>query len=176
MAGTSAPVCSPFPIWNVIRRVEGSIKIMRSLSRLLLAGTLFSLPVSAMHTPLTRSPGADYFQESGIGTSLGKLTVRPEVMAGRCITMVSPIYPRTNGETPAPATVVVRVVIWKSGRVSPIRVVSGPPSLQAEATNAVRLWRYKPFIVDQGPVDVTTDLEVDFIPGQPGGILTHPNH
>jgi hypothetical protein len=42
--------------------------------------------------------------------------------------------------------------------------------------NAVRLWRYKPFNNDQGPIDVTTDVAVSFDLGKPGGIITHPDH
>ena len=117
-----------------------------------------------------------YLQESGTGAPLGKLIVRPEVMAGLCVTMVSPLYPQTTGEVPKVSTVVVRVVIWKSGNVSPMRVISGQTSLEAEAMNAVRLWHYKPFSRDGEPVDVTTDVRVNFDPGKPGGIVTHPNH
>ena len=108
--------------------------------------------------------------------ALGKLNVAPEVMEGHCITKVSPIYPQTDGISRRRATVVVRVVIWKSGSVSPVRVVSGDTSLEAEATNAVRLWRYKPFVRDGEPIDVTTDIHVDFDPQKPGGIVTHPHH
>ena len=60
--------------------------------------------------------------------------------------------------------------------VSPMRVISGPPSLQAEAMNTVRLWRYKPFARDGEPLDVTTDVRVEFDPAKPGGVVTHPNH
>jgi periplasmic protein TonB len=75
-----------------------------------------------------------------------------------------------------PSTVIVRVVIWKSGSVSPLQAISGQSALQAAAINAVRGWKYKPFDRDGEPVDVTTEIPVDFDPAQPGGIVTHPNH
>ncbi len=56
-----------------------------------------------------------------------------------------------------------------------MRVVSGSPVFDAEAMNAVRLWRYRPFVRDDEPVDVTTEIQVSFKPGAPGGIITHPN-
>jgi protein TonB len=71
---------------------------------------------------------------------------------------------------------VVRVVIWKSGSVYPMRVVSGDTSLEAQAMDAVRLWHYKPFLRDGEPMDVSTDIRVDFDPQKPGGVVTHPHH
>jgi protein TonB len=105
----------------------------------------------------------------------GGKTVSPQEMASHCITMVSPNYPRSTEDSPKVSFVMVRVTISRTGIVSPIRAVSGPSSLEAEAMNAVRLWRYKPFVRDDEPIDVTTDVRVDFNPGQPGGIVTHPN-
>jgi TonB family protein len=124
-------------------------------------------PPAAIHT---------YLQESGAGAPVGKVNVAPEVMDGHCITKVSPIYPQTDGTPRKRATVVVRVVISKSGSVSPVRVVSGDSSLEAEATNAVRLWRYKPFLRDGEVMDVTTDISVDFDPQTQGGLISHPKH
>ena len=101
----------------------------------------------------------------------GKLTVAPNVMAGRCITMVSP----QPAGAAAVSKVVVRVVVSASGKVMPVRVISGAPALEAEAMNAVRLWRYRPFLREDSPVDVVTDVTVTFEPGKPGGLISHPN-
>jgi TonB family protein len=117
-----------------------------------------------------------YLQESGAGAPVGKLIVAPEVMEGHCITKVSPIYPQVDGALRQRATVVVRAVIWKSGSVSPVRVVSGDSTLEAQATNAVRLWRYKPFVRDGQVMDVTTDISVVFDPQTQGGMISHPKH
>ena len=129
-----------------------------------------------MRLAALHAAGARYLQESGAGAPLGKLNVPPEKMAALCITKVSPIYPKTAGDTQTTSTVVVRAVIWKSGNVSPMRMVSGQPALQAAAMNAVRLWRYKPFTQDGAAIDVTTDIQVDFVPGKPGGMVSHPNN
>jgi TonB family protein len=136
-----------------------------------LAGQSRLMPAAAI-----RSAGTAYLQESGTGAPLGKLIVAPGVMEGHCITKVTPVYPQADVTSRTKATVVVRVVIWKSGDVSPMRVVSGPASLEDEAMNAVRLWHYKPFVRDGEPIDVTTEIRVNFDPGKPGGIVTHLSH
>jgi protein TonB len=145
--------------------------------RRLLASTLvFAVlpdPTSAMRLAAVSVATGLHLQESG--ASLGKFHVPPEKMAGQCVTMVSPNYPQAAGDLQTESTVAVQVVISRSGRVSPMRVISGSPALDAEAMNAVRLWRYKPFIRDDEPVDVTTEIQVSFKPGQPGGIISHPN-
>jgi TonB family protein len=131
-------------------------------------------PAGALQ-PLAGSASGLYMQESGAGAPLGKLNVSPKMMASHCITMVSPTYPQSTGDSPTASTVIVRVVIWKSGSVTPMRVISGKSSLEAEAMNTVRFWRYKPFVRDGEPLDVATDLTVDFDPAKPGGTVTHPN-
>jgi TonB family protein len=144
------------------------------LQRLLTASMGFALlppPAIAMRVAASRL----HLQESGADASLGKLRVPGEKMAGRCVTMVSPIRPYAAGDLQEQSVVIVEVVIWKSGRVSPVRVVSGTSSLEAEAMNAVRLWRYKPYIQDDQPVDVSTEIRVTFKPGEPGGMITHPS-
>jgi TonB family protein len=130
----------------------------------------------AMRPATVRSSGALYLQDGVAGTPLGKLNVPPGKMAARCITMISPNYPQTTSDSPATASVVVRVVIWKSGNVSPLRVIAGPAFLETEAMNVVRLWRYRPFLSEEGePLDVTTDVQVNFDSRKPGGTVTHPH-
>jgi TonB family protein len=132
-----------------------------------LAGELHAMSPAAMHF---------YLQESEAGAPLGKFVVPPEAMEGQCITKVSPVYPQGVGASRTKATVVVRVVIWKSGSVSPVRVVSGDSSLGVQAMNAVRLWHYKPFLREGEAMDVTTDISVDFDPQTQGGMIIHPKH
>ena len=152
------------------------IKCIRSL---LLASVVFPLlpgSTSAMSSSAVLSLGDLYLQDSAAGAPLGKLNVSPAVMAGHCLTMVSPTYPPTVGDSPTAAIVVVRAVIWKSGNVTPLRAISGPQELQDEAMNTLRQWRYKPYARDGGPLDVTTDIQVEFDPAKPGGVVTHPSH
>src|SRR4051812_31575413 len=77
------------------------------------------LPARALASAGFHSLALLGMQESGTGAPLGKLIVSPETMAGRCITRVSPNLPQGTG-TLNSYTVVVRAVIWKSGKVTPM--------------------------------------------------------
>jgi TonB family protein len=157
------------------------MKTIKYIHRSIFAGAailLLSAPAKGLRPVIGNNSDVFYIQESGAGVPIGRLNVPPGVMAGRCITKVSPNYPLTPGDAttaPTASTVIVRAVIWKSGNVSPMRVVSGQPALESEAMNAVRLWRYKPFARDGETLDVTTDIKVDFDPIKPGGLITHPH-
>ena len=96
-------------------------------------------------------------------------------MASSCLTMVSPRFP-LEAQAHGAQTVVLKVVVRHTGAVNPILIVSGDPSLEAEAMDAVRLWRYRPYTVDGQPIDVMTNVRVDFIPGKQGGLVSHPGH
>ena len=108
------------------------------------------------------------------GTPAGSLTLPESVMDAYCITQVSPDYPSGLPALTASATVVLRVMIRRSGAVSPISAEAGPHALEMAAMDAARLWRYKPYFRGEGPVDVTTEIQVQFVPGRPGGLITHP--
>jgi TonB family protein len=155
------------------------MKTIYGLRGALLASIVFPLlphSASAFRAVVIGTEGGLYLQESGVGAPLGKLNVPSKAMGSHCLTMVSPSFPQTADGDPKASTVLVRVVIWKSGSVTPMRVVSGDPALESEAMNVVRLWRYKPYSQDGGAVDVTTDIQIVFDPKVPGGTITHPTH
>ena len=87
--------------------------------------------------------------------------------------MVSPHFPLQE-QAHGAQTVVLQVVVRHTGAVNPIHIVSGNPALEAEAMDAVRLWRYRPYMADGQPIDVMTNVRVDFIPGKQSGLVSHP--
>jgi protein TonB len=70
-----------------------------------------------------------------------------------------PIIAKTMG---VQGTVVLQAVISKSGTIDNLRVVSGPPVLQQAAIDAVKSWRYRPYLLNQQPVEVETTVNVIF--------------
>jgi protein TonB len=53
-------------------------------------------------------------------------------------------------------------VIGKDGTVQNLQVVSGHPMLARAALDAVRQWRYRPYILNGSPIEVDTQISVNF--------------
>jgi len=53
-------------------------------------------------------------------------------------------------------------MISKTGTIENLRVASGPPMLQQAAIDAVKQWRYRPYLLDGQVVEVETTVNVVF--------------
>jgi len=99
---------------------------------------------------------ADYGRD--VGTPVRGRTVEPGLLVHR----VAPKYPKAARKAHIEGTVVVCAVIGKDGKVTNPLVVSGPSALTPSVIDAVRQWVYKPYLVGGEPIDVTTEIHVDF--------------
>ncbi len=81
---------------------------------------------------------------------------------GFLVHKVQPVYPQNAIVARIQGTVVLAAVIDTSGRVTQLHAVSGHPFLVPAAVEAVRQWRYKPYILNNSPVDVETQVSVVF--------------
>jgi protein TonB len=70
-----------------------------------------------------------------------------------------PPVARANGIS---GTVTLNVIISATGSVASVEPVSGNPVLQQAAMNAVRGWRYRPYVIDGQPVPVKTQVQIAF--------------
>ncbi|MGC2583928.1 MAG: TonB family protein, partial [Acidobacteriaceae bacterium] len=91
-----------------------------------------------------------------------KVAVSSGVMAGNRIGGEMPQYPAIAKAARIQGTVVLQATISKGGTIENLRVISGPPMLQAAAQEAVRTWRYKPYLLNGDPVEVETQVNVVF--------------
>jgi protein TonB len=91
-----------------------------------------------------------------------KVAVSAGVMAGARIGGEQPQYPAIAKAARIQGTVVLQATISKAGTIENLRVISGPPMLQAAATQAVQTWRYKPYLLNGEPVEVETQINVVF--------------
>jgi len=83
-------------------------------------------------------------------------------MEGRKLSGAAPRYPTIAIEARIQGTVFLRPTISRTGVIENLRVVSGPPMLAPAAEEAVRTWRYRPYLLNGEPVEVETTVRVIF--------------
>jgi periplasmic protein TonB len=84
------------------------------------------------------------------------------VMEGMLIRKVIPTYPAIGRAVRAQGTVQLQATISREGTIENLRAVSGPTMLQQAAIDAVKQWRYRPYLLNGEPVEVETTINVDF--------------
>jgi TonB family protein len=99
------------------------------------------------------------------GGHLVRATIPAAVAVGLLLQKTQPIYPPIAKAARVSGTVVLEATISKAGTVEELRVISGPPFLQQAALDAVKTWRYKPYTVNDEPVEVETTVNVVFTLG-----------
>jgi protein TonB len=90
-------------------------------------------------------------------------TALPEGMTGgHLIHRVNPVYPPAALDQRLQGDVVLQTVIAEDGAVREVTAASGNPLLAASATDAVKQWRYEPFLLRGTAVAVSTTVTVHF--------------
>jgi periplasmic protein TonB len=84
------------------------------------------------------------------------------MVAGMLISKTIPVYPAIARAARVEGAVVLAATIAKSGTIENLRVVSGPAMLEQAALDAVKSWRYRPYLLDGAPVEVETSITVIF--------------
>ena len=99
---------------------------------------------------------------SVVAAQHGPLAISAGVAMGLLTQKTAPLYPEIAKKARVSGTVQLEALISKAGRVENVRVLSGPVMLQGAALEAVRSWRYRPYIVDNQPTEVKTTVYVAF--------------
>ena len=89
--------------------------------------------------------------------------ISQSVSQGLLTSQVQPIYPPLAREARIQGTVVLQALIGKDGTIENLAVVSGHPMLTQAALDAVKQWRYKPYLLNGEPVWVQTAINVNFV-------------
>jgi protein TonB len=90
------------------------------------------------------------------------LRVSGLVVEGLLLRKTMPVYPPIGVAMHAEGTVVLTATISKTGTIENLRVASGSAILQQAALDAVRTWRYRPYLLNGQPVEVETTVNVTF--------------
>ena len=91
-----------------------------------------------------------------------KIAISSGVATGLLLQQVKPVYPPIAKAARQSGTVVLHATISKTGTIENLQVVSGNAMLQQAALDAVRNWRYKPYMLNGDPVEVDTTINVVF--------------
>ena len=83
-------------------------------------------------------------------------------MQGLLIHRVEPIYPEGARKAKIKGAVALNVAIGTDGNVIDVRPISAPHELTSAAVDAVKWWRFKPYVINGEPIAVKTTLAVDF--------------
>jgi periplasmic protein TonB len=81
---------------------------------------------------------------------------------GNLIRKVQPTYPALARSARIQGTVMLQAVISKQGTIENLIVLTGHPMLVPAAIDAVRQWHYRPYILNNQPVEVETQITVNF--------------
>lgn len=91
-----------------------------------------------------------------------RIRVGGNVQSANLIRKVAPVYPADAKSAGIQGTVRFTAVIARTGVIQTLTLVSGHPSLVDAAQQAVQQWIYKPTLLNGQPVEVVTQVDVNF--------------
>jgi protein TonB len=93
---------------------------------------------------------------------VSRIRVGGNVQAANLIRKVSPSYPPLAKQARVQGTVRFTAIIGKDGTIQNLQLVSGHPLLVSAAQEAVKQWQYRPTLLNGEPVEVVTQIDVNF--------------
>ena len=109
------------------------------------SGIFNGQPVTVVHPPVPAS-----------------IHLSSKLVEGNLIYKSVPQYPAIAKAVGAQGTVVLQATISKAGTIEGLHVISGPQMLQQAAIDAVKTWRYRPYMLNGQAVEVETTVNVIF--------------
>lgn len=93
-----------------------------------------------------------------------RVRVSQGVSQSMILSKVQPVYPPEAKAARVQGSVVLGAIIGKDGAVQSLRVISSPsPLLEQAAMDAVKQWKYRPYLLNGNPVEVDTQITVNFV-------------
>jgi protein TonB len=91
-----------------------------------------------------------------------RIRVSSGVQSGLLIRKVNPTYPPLARQARIQGVVILQAQISKEGNIENLQLISGHPMLAPAAIEAVKQWKYKPYLLNGEPVEVETQVQVNF--------------
>jgi len=110
-------------------------------------------------------PGPKKPRESGQPTTeqpIAPQQLSGTIMEANLIRKVKPAYPTVAREARVQGAVEFTAIVSKEGNIAKLHLVRGQPLLVKAAQEAVIQWKYRPILINGKPVEVATQIIVDF--------------
>jgi protein TonB len=99
---------------------------------------------------------------SGPAPVLQTVNVSQGVSQGLLIKKIAPTYPGNALRMRMEGSVQLLATISKTGDISTVKILSGDGGLARAAVDAVKQWKYRPYLLDGAPVEMQTQITVSF--------------
>ncbi len=90
------------------------------------------------------------------------LNVSQGVSQGLLVKKPQPVYPASAKQMHIEGAVELMATVSKDGDISAVKVLRGDPSLARAAVDAVKQWKYKPYLLNGEPVEIQTQVTINF--------------
>jgi protein TonB len=91
-----------------------------------------------------------------------RIRVSSGVQSGLLVKKTQPVYPPLARQARIQGVVILQAQISKEGNIENLQLISGHPMLAPAAIEAVKQWKYKPYLLNGEPVEVETQVQVNF--------------
>ena len=125
-------------------------------------GMVGGVPGRVFSEMLNSAPSVPVLAKSPVPTPVKRMRIASRIAEANLIHDVAPQYPPEAGRARIEGTVVLMAVIGTDGSVKDVGVESGLPILAQAAIDAVKQWRYKPYMRDGQPVEVDSRITINF--------------
>jgi protein TonB len=111
---------------------------------------------------ITAAPPPPPVKEAPKAATPQRIRVGGNVQQANLIRKVQPVYPPLAKQARIQGTVRFTAIIGKDGTIQNLQLVTGHPLLVEAARQAVSQWQYKPTLLNGEPVEVVTQIDVNF--------------
>jgi protein TonB len=112
--------------------------------------------------PMAATPPPPPPQKAELPKPVERIRIGGNIQAALLIHQIDPQYPLLARQAHVEGSVVLRAIIDRDGKVQNLVLVSGNPLLVQAAMDAVRRWVYKPTYLNGNPVEVLTEVSLNF--------------
>ena len=140
---------------------QSEIRAMRriaALSACLVLGAATCASALALHMQVSSADASSHHPTRHPAL----INLSAKQMEGNLITKVTPKYPVEAKKHRIQGKVVLKAIIGKEGNVTDLKVESGPKELRQSSLDAVRQWKYKPYLLNGQPVAVATTVNINY--------------